>query len=408
MRRLLLGSRFPTDDYEITMSTPPNIRFFLDLLKVIEEEFGPKWLEKKARAAQSRPTTHPIPSAFARITTVLDEDSLEPLGVDSEMAEILELGLTLRTTRNLPGYVDNVRAKLKGIEWEKAFYVAQVAALFVASEYEVEFLNVSQDKGVRTPDLRAAKGSRLLEIECKRRESYLDVSPHSDVWDRLGRAIVGLQPVATSDFEVIVCTLGPLRPELAERVLEATREAITHQRQADVLIAPDCAVLVRINPSVRPAGGRVPISGWQPITNLGSRFRIKQDDSIEWDYTVRSTLYMINAHRFEQVVRSFNEARHQLRPDGAGVIFIGADTSRIAIPDRMIQERMHDVYFTMVKLHLERLFKAHENTRVAAVGVSGSIYWVDLLPGETMIMPRRGATVVLNPHARIRIEPPFP
>jgi hypothetical protein len=371
-----------------------NIDWYRERLQVIEDEFGLAWLKKKARkTASSGRGIHPIPRLWTRASTFIEEANATKKGeFTSEIADIFDLASDLEATRNLPGFRTAITLRhLKSLEFEKGCYVAQVASMGIRSGYAVEFIPASDKPGERTPDLLMQSPTTTLQVECKKKDQYEIDEVGKEAWPVLQECLSHLYNDIDADYEVIVCVVGSLAvrsiPGISILVANVIKQRTEGEYSGGI---PDCVVLIRRGVT-RPLGVEGAwIPAWQNPATATVRMSVDESGKPCYGPMLRSTLYVIDAHRMSQTLASFNSARGQLGSLGAGVIFLAVDTSRINLGD-------HDLYFRTLSTSIVKAFTATDNTRIAAVVITGGIAQVDITPDGGWHRTARYWTVVRNP-----------
>src|SRR3972149_5421950 len=153
-------------------ATPEN---YLTAIKIIEEEFGLKWLQKKVKTASRRGYWggHPIPKYWKEAKDALKEfASTGELRISRNLVALLKLAYELRQVRLLPNYQIAIRPKLKGNEFFKTQYEVYVGALSVRTGYHTEFISSSTAQGERTADLKLLAEGHKVYVECVQKDPY--------------------------------------------------------------------------------------------------------------------------------------------------------------------------------------------------------------------------------------------
>jgi hypothetical protein len=309
-----------------------------------------------------------------------------------ELAGLFDLATDLETARKLTGYADAVTPKrLKSLEYDKDCYVAYVAALGVRNGYEVEFVPTST---TRTPDLLMKLGETALQVECKRKDDYVEGPSSLSAWNLLESKLASLHEHVTYDYEIVVCAVSALNEssveEIAKHVLQVVKAGEEGEYSGGV---PDCTLLIKRGPP-QPLGhtDALVIPAWQNPSAAIAKFTKAADGKVSRGPMLRIALYVINSHRLAQVLSSFNLARTQLDPSSgaAGIIFIGVDTSHIHPSD-------HVLYFQTLAQSVQRLFNPTANTRVAAVVVTGGIQEIEITADRGWHRTKRCHSVIRNP-----------
>lgn len=368
-----------------------NIDWYRERLLVIEQEFGAKWLRKKARDAACG---HPIPRLWAEASELLRvSERTRTMTITLDLAKLFDLATDLECARKLPGYSSAISSlQLKSPMFEKCGYVAHVAAMGVRSTYSVSFVPVSKESKKRTPDLNMSLGEHTFKVECKRKDSYSLEEARTKAWDALGSALGDLQERLSCDYEVLVCAIGILPVAYIEEIAKLVRERVAAGEEGEYSGAlRDCILLIKRNPQ-RPAGADgIWVPGWQNPSVATATVRVDRHGKTVYGPMFRLGLYIIDAHKLSQVLSSFSSARGQIDRARAGMIFIGIDTSRILLGD-------HELYFRTLEEWVRRQFTPAQNTRVAAIVLTGDIATVEITLDRGWHQSSRPWWVIRNPH----------
>lgn len=373
------------------MARKTNIDWYRERLHVLEQEFGAKWLKKKAHAAS---IGHPIPSLWAEATAMLDATERDRvMRMTPAMAWMFDLAADLECARRLPGYSSAIRPEqLKRLTFDKETYVAHVATMGVRTGYSVSFIPVSEKSGQRTADLRMTLGKWAFDVECKRKDRYSLDQARTAAWESLEISLGDLQERLSCDYEVLVCAIGALPARSVEGIARFVRERVIAGDEGEYSGGvPDCVLIITRNPE-RPDGAEgIWIPAWQNPAVARATIHVDEHGKPVFHPMLRLTLYIIDGHRLSQVLSSFCSARGQVNHAGSGIIFIGIDTSNIMPGD-------HELYFRMIEEWLTRQFTPAQHTRIAAVVLTGDIAEVEITPDGGWHRSIRHWLVVRNPH----------
>jgi hypothetical protein len=368
-----------------------NVDKYHELIDVIEQEFGLKWLAKKARLRPAA-AQHPIPRQWAEARAALEAaQTTRTLELTPELAGFFDLAFALLRARTLPGYREAItQGHLKSLTYEKECYVAYIATLGLASGYDVEFIETSTGPGERTPDLLMTRGSTSLQVECKRKDSYAGVPRSLAAWNELDDELRLLHRRLTCGYEVIVCAVGSLDESDVGHIARRIEEILAAGEEGVFSIGiADCVLLVQRDPETPPGIDGVWIPAWQNPGSVAVSTTVDQDGETVYGPMLRKTLYIIDAHKLSQVLSSFDSARGQLAASGIGVIYIGLDMSAVRPGDR-------ELYLHTTARSLRNQFGPRCNTRVAAVVLTG---WTDGIEvRDNWHFTRQLGFVVRNPH----------
>lgn len=384
-------ARVPTDALAGYMTRKTNIDWYRERLQVIEQEFGAKWLRKKARDVSS---AHPIPRLWAEASQMLGPaERTRAMTITTELANLFDLATDLECARGLPGYSSAISSLLlKRLTFEKEGYVAHVATMGVRSEYSVSFVPVSEKSGERTPDLNMSRGDQTFDVECKRKDSYCLEGARIEAWETLELALGDLQGRLSCDYEVLVVAVGILPVGHIAEIARFVRERVGAGDEGEYSGSlRDCVVLIKRCPE-RPSGvDGIWVPAWQNPAVATATMRINDQGQPEYGPTLRLSLHIIDAHRLSQVLNSFRSARGQINSARSGMIFIGVDTSKVLPGD-------HELYFRTLEEWMRRQFTPAQHSRVAAVVLTGDIATVEITPDKGWHRSSRHWRVIRNPH----------
>ena len=378
------------------MAKKSNLDYYRQLLHVIEQEFGLAWLNKRVKKGmQTRlPTPHPIPSAWIRAKEMLDEaERTKNFGVTPEIAFLFDIATYLQEARKLPNYSCEINPeKLKRLEFLDCVYVAHVASIGCRSGFEVEFIPPSRISEQATPDLIMRSGPHKVEVECKRKSAYHLIENSSDPWKVLQDELLRLQAHLEIDHEIIVCVISSLAENAIPEIIRFTQQLILNKANGLYSNSKSgCGILLQKVPP-KPTN----IDGiWLPAThNPGAAEAIvtvdKQGQPI-YGAIRRASLYVIDSHKFSQILASFDAARQQLSPDSLGVIFIHVDMSQVREYDRPL-------YFDLVSSWLKEKFAPTANTRIGAVVLTSDPEKVEITSDNGFFRSIARMVVVRNPY----------
>lgn len=368
-----------------------NIDWYRERLQAIEQEFGVKWLMKKARDASC---AHSIPRLWSEASKMLGAtDRTHAIPMTSSLAKLFDLATDLECARGLPGYSSAITSlRLKSLMFEKEAYVAHVATMGVRSGYSVSFVPVSKERGERTPDLRMSLGKQTFDVECKQKDRYSLEEARISAWEALDSALGDLQKHLRCDYEVLVCSIGMLPATRVDEIAKFVRERVAAGDEGEYSGGlPDCILVIKRCPKRPPGVDCIRVPAWQNPATVTATVRLGGHGKPVYGPMLRLSLYIIDAHRLSQVLNSFRSAREQIDSAGLGMIFIGVDTSNVLPGD-------HDLYFRTLEVWMRRQFTPAQNTRVVAVALTGDIATVEITPDRGWHRSSRHWRVVRNPY----------
>lgn len=376
-----------------------DIDWYRARLKVIEEEFGPSWLRRKARNGIR---DHAIPGLWRAAASQLSSStSVASLNLTVDLADLFDVACDLEIARTLPGYGDAITPeKLKNRTYEKECYVAHVASLATGSNYSTSFVPESRVKGIRTPDLSISDGSGVLDVECKRKDNYTVEEDGAKAWTQLTKALGDAHRSLRTDHEVIVCAIGALPCDSIQILSNFIRERLTAGDEGEFESpVDDCVVLIRGTPPQNLSSGLWISSQHNPATATAT-FRLDAAGKMIRTPMLQLYLHIIDANKLHQVLSSFASARGQIDVNRGGLVYIGVDTTKLSTFGM-------DVYFRVLEQEISRQFKPDQNTRIAAVVLTGSSIGYQMHAGEGRHYSIVHRVAVRNPYRsgadRIRI-----
>lgn len=321
----------------------------------------------------------------------MDEAELtKSFGMTSEIATFFTIASDLRDARNLPNYSYEINPeKLKSKNFLDAVYVAHVASIGCRSGFEVEFIPPST---IPTPDLMMRDGHYEIEVECKRKNAYHLIELNTDPWNILQEKLLELQSDLETALEIIVYAISSLGENAIPEITKQAQQLIVNKTSGLYSNSKwGCAILLQKVPA-NPAN----VDGiWLPAThNPGAAeatVTVDEQGRVSYDNLRRATLYVIDSHKFSQILVSFNAARQQLTPDSIGVIFIHVDMSQVRDGDRPL-------YFELVSSWLKQKFAPTVNTRIAAAVLTADPEKIEITSDQGFFRPIARMVVVRNPY----------
>jgi hypothetical protein len=378
------------------MTKKSNLSYYRELLDIIEQEFGLTWLTKKVKKSRqaSSSNAHPIPKAWLQAKETLDEaERTKVFGVTPEMATLFDMATYLRDARDLPNYSCEINPpKLKNKDFLDSVYVAQVASIGRRSGFEVEFIPPSKISGQVTPDLMMRDGLYQIEVECKRKNAYHSIEVDTDPWKELQDELLELQSHLQMNHEVIVYAISSLAEKAIPEIKKFAQELILNKNEGLYSSSKlGSAILLQEVPPHPPNVEGI----WLPAThNPGAAegtVTVDEQGRVVYNNLRRASLYVIDSHKFTQILSSFNTARQQLTPDSIGVIFIHVDMSQVREHDRSL-------YFELVSSWLKERFTPTANTRIAAAVLTADPEKIEITSDKGFFRSIARLMVVRNPY----------
>jgi hypothetical protein len=370
-------------------------------VKTIEEEFGVKWLTKKANLHK---TSHPVPPQWKETYAALAEyPSKGVFEISEKKISLTSLAEDLRLARDLENYKTAIQPRLKGNEFLKVRYEIYASCLCVREGFETKFINPSQRS--KTADLLLSWENLNLHAECTQKDPYIPVDPKLEGPTKNLLSCIKEQNHA--GLEIIVVILSELEEEIIPDIIKNLEHLSPNTND---YLFHGLGYGIYSHPLPPPEGdGYWMGSGKPPFASRNGIFipagqnpawaaaRVAQDESGQnflkdhW----RFYLHTINSHNLAKVIETFNRKRQQIPKDGPGIIFVDLDVSHVSVRDIPL-------YLEIVTQGLSRCFAPNINTRIWAIILT--TVPVSVLTGEGInkhITLRRFIKVVRNPYAPI-------
>lgn len=378
-------------------------------VEIIEEEFGVKWLTKKANLHK---TSHPVPLQWKETRTALSEYPTKGVfKISEKIISLTSFAEDLRLARDLENYKTAISPRLKGSEFLKVRYEIYASALCVREGFETKFIIPSQS--YRTADLFLSWENINLHVECTQRDPYIPVKPKLEgPTETLLSRIKGQNHAG---LEIIVVALSALEEEIIPDIVK-NLEHLSPNTSEYLFHGSGYGIYAHPLPPPEGDGYWMTAFGKPPFTLRNGIFipagqnpawaeaRVAEDKSGQkflkdhW----RGYLHTINSHNLAKVVETFNRKRQQIPKDGPGIIFVDLDVSHVSVRDIPL-------YLEIVTQGLIRCFAPAINTRIWAIILT--TVPVPILTGEGItkfITLHRSIKVVRNPYAPIPPNFAFP
>ncbi len=348
--------------------------YFRSRLRVIEEEFGTSFLERKADH-ELRPAgkgQHPVrfhwrtAKRFLRGLHPGERNLINP-----SLAIAVEYANTLELAKQIPGFHAEfvVRDRLKNpVECEAAFYEMRLACLHRAIG-NVEFV-LREDS--RTPDLRVCRDTESVYIECQWKNRVTPAPEPDHFKGRLAvlqdRLLKNEQPtfdvfimVIGNDYQTILETI-----QAAESMLADGKSGVVRDSRKGACLIVDCAPVNQAIPE-RTAGVSFP----RGLAMGKATFLTRFNDQGQWEMKGlrRVQIFTFDSHSFNNILNGFNDKRQSKQiPDGQNAMLsFDVDLSRLH-PEN--QWRYLDLVGDLLA---ERAWRGGENTRIGALCLTGQV-----------------------------------
>lgn len=370
---------------------------FRSAAQVISKEFGSEWLIKNVHEAmEGRSFRHPVPLAWAETVELLHkQEQTGQLYKSVRMIRLASFASDLDIVRQLPNYKLAISSRLTNDdEFLKVDYEVFVAAWWTRTGHVVEFIPQQRDQ--RTPDLKVISEHKELYIECKSRDTYIQLKTAADgeFWRALQFALIDLREDKEigGSLELFVFVPG-------ERDLSAIPQIVTEVRTMlrtgykGSWAGRQAAYLVRElkSASEEGQGFSLFLPAWQNPGFVAATVGVDSQGQRYPKDPMRIAFFAIDSYKLSAVGNSFEEARRQIPPDALGLIYINLDVTSL---DRAQSE----LYLDIVADSLTTRFSPKLNTRIAAVVVTTE-------PQITHTKEADRERVVLSRLARIRRNP---
>lgn len=372
---------------------------YREFKRVVEDEFGLKWLTKKAKEAttKGRWGEHPIPKLWKTTKDTLEEfDHTGVLNISKDLIAMSAFASGLSKVRSLPNYETSIKTKLKFAQFSKVQEEIYVASLCVRSNYVTEFVPQSHISRVKTADLKVSTQWGDVYIEVTRKDVYhSDISGSGETWDNIWRQISQVQTETKASHDVFIFTMGTdTQTKDFTYILNIIRHKIINDDESMWLsVDKSCAVLVRKLPSPPHEEG---VSVFLPAhRNPSFAFITIGEDNQGKKYSAnhnRITLISLHSHKINSVLNTFNTKRQgkQIRGESTGIIYIHLDMDQVV-------DHQVPIYLELVGAVIQTKFTPRDNTRIGAVVLTtGPTFIESEVRGRPFITARRHLKEVRN------------
>jgi hypothetical protein len=380
------------------------IEDYLTGVKVVEEEFGLKWLQRKAKATNGSGLRgqHPIPKDWKDAKEALEVFvNTRSLRVNRGLIALSSFAHDLRLGRSLPNYEIVIRPKLKKWkEFSKTQYEVYIGALCVQSGYYPQFIPPSTIAGERTADLKFLAQGLEVYVECVRKNAYLPRAIDFALWKSLSENLLALQRELAASHEIIVIALGALEERSFPGIIRIVRQNILHGSEG-IWVNREMGfgtAIHKLPPSApgESVGVIIP-AGQNPAVAEATIAKDNQGRLYAKD-PKRVALYVINSHKLSSIVQSFNDSRGQIPEGGIGLVYIDLDVAYVVETDVA-------AYLEIVTAALKTCFTSGTNTRIGAVAVTTAPLFIESGQDDNRtITLRRHVKLVRNPYRSLPDE----
>jgi len=341
--------------------------YFRARMRVIEEEFGRKFLENKSdhELKPSGKGQHPVrfhwreARRFLRGTAAGQKDFIQP-----SLALISMIADTIEATRELPRFDSEIRPRLKLWQTFNAANYEMLIAQKCLSLGAVEFVSTGKR---RTPDLKVSREEESVFVECQRKERILPALVTKDSFPRLGDRTRNLLSLRRAGLDVVIFILGTDEPTITE-VLEDAEKVIASGQVgpfyndrlgACVSISERVPQPPHLPPNATGVRLSLPVGLTHGMATLD--FRIDEQGVIETKEPTSVQVRALNSHSFGSMLNSFNEKQPQIAKGDTGVLCFDVDLSRVH-PGNSLS------YMEIIARMLgERAWRGGENTRIGGL-----------------------------------------
>ncbi len=341
--------------------------YFRARMRVIEEQFGTKFLENRSDH-ELRPSgkgQHPVrfhwrkARRFLKGTAPGQKDFIEP-----NLALICMIADTIECTRKHPGFDSEIRPRLKAWQTFGAAHYEMLIAQICLSLGEVEFVSTGMG---RSPDLKVSREDESVFVECQRKERILAPLVTQDSYPRLEERTRNLLAQCRAGLDVVVFILGTDQPaiikalEVAEKLVVSGQVGAFYADRIGAWVAISEAVPLPPGLPSEPTSASV----WLPVgvtDGIATRlFRMNEQGVIEAKEPTRVQIRALDSHRFDNVLAGFNDKRKQIAEGDKGVLCFDVDLSRLH-PNNVL------CYMEIIaKMLGERAWRGGSNTRVGGI-----------------------------------------
>jgi len=222
-----------------------------DITRAIETVYrvaGEKWIKRKLNQLDSKPPPknlqkhdymfkkdrHPLIELLRRINRQMkDTLNTKELHATNELLELAALGINLEKCEGCQAFDQRIRTRLKGREFQSAAFEVQVAAAYVNSGYEVEFIEEELKPGIRTPDLLVKTPSGLFYVECKHKEQESAKDKRINrIWDAIEKEILNYLAQSKMNYAIAVKALQDPIPADCQYLIEKIKSLIDEKSKS--------------------------------------------------------------------------------------------------------------------------------------------------------------------------------
>jgi hypothetical protein len=368
--------------------------------RIVEDEFGLKWLTKKTKEAttQGKWGKHPIPKFWKTTKDTLEGfDHTGVLNVSKDLIAMSAFAHDLSKVRSLPNYETSIKTRLKSAEFFKVQQEVYVASRCVRSNCVTEFVPRSDISGVKTSDLKLLTQWGDIYIEVTKRDAYhSDVSGSGETWDNMWQQISQVQIETKANHEVFIFTMGAeIQTKDFAHILNIIKHNIINNDE-DIWLSLDksCGVLVRKLP---PPPHEERMSAFLPAhMNPGFAFITIGEDNQGKKYSAsynRMTLISLHSHKINSVLNTFNTKRQrkQIPEESIGLIYLHLDMDQV-------EDYRVPIYLELVGALLQTKFTPRDNMRIGAIVLTTGPTFIETeVKGRPFITARRHLKEIRNP-----------
>lgn len=187
----------------------------LKAIKTIETIVGKKWLDKRLQKIYQKneqnkkkpldkmrsgsylfePKSHPMVQTIFFVKEWLNQIKQQPaillnpiIEPNEHVLKVIYIARILEASKQIKGF-KKVSTRLLDIsQYDSTFFEAEVAAIYYKKNFEVEFVEESQEK---SPDLKITKNGVNVWVECKTRKNLTNKQEkHNAYWDDLKASLL--------------------------------------------------------------------------------------------------------------------------------------------------------------------------------------------------------------------------
>jgi hypothetical protein len=377
-------------------------------LKTIEETFGHGWLVKRVRK-QGSAEWHPIPRAWNELGRILEAEQVERtgrIGLSTDAVRLLSFAADLALVRHLKGFTACIPPKeLKIGTFEKHEHTIYIAASSVRAGHQIELVLTSKTLGQRTADLKLVTEPVPVYMECKRKDAYKPKAGSGEHLEYIWGQLQNPTPSENWDgdevgnHEVVILVAGEPQQEAMASLVSFVKGLLKEQKRG-IFFSPTASSFVSVQePSPAPPGAEngVWLPGDGKASEVLAQFYVDDQGRMHVTQQRRVGVYLVDSHRIDAIIQSFDNARGQIPPNGVGLIYICVDVAHV-------RENELLPYLRLIGTSVAQKFTPTSNSRVGAVILVTEPIGYAPSSNKTGFALERAVCVVRNPYSPLPAE----